>query len=98
MHAGGFCHISKSAIAVITVEAVPETRIGFVRRRATWHRILNLRSIHEEQINATVVVVVEHGHAAAHGLGQILLAGAAGFLFESNPGFGGHVGEHRKRR
>ncbi len=84
LHSGGFGDVSKSAIAVVAIEPVPVARIGFVRQRPARHGILNLRSVHEEQIEAAVVVVIEHGHAAAHGFRQIFLAGAAGFLFESN--------------
>src|SRR6266852_8786562 len=98
LHSRVFRDVSKSAISVIAIEAVPVTRIGFVGQRPARHGVLNLRSIHEEQIEVAIVVVIEHGHAAAHGFREIFLAGAAGFLFESNAGFGGHVNEHRQRR
>src|SRR6266567_4571646 len=40
--------IGESPVAIIVIQPVPETRIGFVWRNAAWHRIQYLCSIREE--------------------------------------------------
>src|SRR5438876_4811050 len=40
--------VGKGAIAIVVIQPVPETRIGFVWRNAAWHRIQDLCSIREE--------------------------------------------------
>jgi len=87
-------HVSERPIAIVPVKAVPEARVGFVRRRAMRHGIENLRSIYKKQVEPAIVVVVEHGDSANHRFGQVLLAGAAGFLFEPYAGLGRHVFEN----
>ena len=49
--------------------------------------------IHEKQVGRAIVIVVEEGHASAHGFGQELVAISAVVVDEDDPGFSGDVGE-----
>src|SRR4029079_11103862 len=57
------------------------------------HRILQGRSISEKQIQATVVVVVNHGNAPAYRLQQILHRRKRRRPSKINPGRKGNVAE-----
>ena len=66
-------HVGKRAIGVLVIEAVPEARARLVRQFVRRHRVIDLRAVGEEHVQAIVVVVVQQGHAAAHGLHQVLV-------------------------
>jgi len=49
------------------IKAVPKPGIGLVRELAIRYRIVDPRSVSEEDIQPPVVVIVEEGYASSHG-------------------------------
>ena len=92
---GGFRHVAERSIAIVVVEAIPISRVGFIRQLTCRHRVLECSAIDEEQIEPTVSVVIEHSDAPAHGLQQIFLGRQAGFVFEFDAGTRGDIGKRR---
>ncbi len=68
-------NVGERAVVVVSEEPVPKIRRGFVGSFSTRLRVLQRRSIHEENIRPTVVIVIKNGHTATHGLDQILPRG-----------------------
>src|SRR5260370_15582520 len=52
--------VSERAVVIVPVETIPESRIRFVRNRSLRHRIADQGTIHEKQVEESVVVVIEH--------------------------------------
>src|SRR6185295_4888812 len=92
---GGLGDVSEATVAIVVIEAVPKTWVRFVRQSGAWHRVFDACAIHEEQIEPSVVIVVQHGDPRAHGFWKVFLTGAAGLVFEANAGLGGYVFEQR---
>ena len=90
---GFLCLVHEGAVALLPVQAVPESRLRFVGSLSRRLRIVNPRPVREEQIQAAVVVDVEHGHAAAHGLEQVLVRGGGMLVLKVDRGGPGDVGE-----
>ena len=78
---------------VLAVQAVPELAVGLVGQLAGRHRVVDLRAVREEDVQPAVVVVVEQGHAAAHGLHQVLVRRGGVLVREVDAGRLGDVGE-----
>ncbi len=68
-HVGSFRHVCKSAIAVVTKEAIRVLRTFF-------HQAGHPRAVHDEDIQHTIVVVIEDGDSSAHRLRQVLTRSA----------------------
>jgi hypothetical protein len=67
------------------VEPVPEPALGLVGHPSRGHRILEHRTVGEEDVEPAVVVVVEERHSSAHGLEQVLVRGGGVRLLEVDP-------------
>ena len=78
--------ILEGAVAAVAQQAVVESGIGLLHFR-------QLGAVGEEKIHAAVVVEVEGGHSAAHGLREILPAGEVIVRPISEVGFGSDIGE-----
>ena len=87
--AGLFRHIGKRAIGVLMIEPVPELAVGLVGQFAVRHRIVDLSAVGEEDVQPSVVVVIEQRDAAAHGLHQVLIRGGGVFVLEVDSGWSG---------
>ena len=72
LQAGFFGHVFESAIGFLVVKAIPVTRAGLLRDSALGSRVLEGRAIHQENVEAAVVVVVEKRDAATHGFEQVV--------------------------
>src|SRR4029077_11096617 len=94
----GFSHVGERAIAIVVIKTVPEPGVGLIGCSGTGHRGLDPCAVDEKHIEPSVVVIVEHGHATAHGFRKIFLTGSAGLVLESNSGFWGYVFEKGQRR
>ena len=91
--AGLFRDIGERAVGVLVIEPVPELAVGLVGQFAIRHGIVDLGAVGEEDVQPSVVVVVEQSDAASHGLDQILVRGGGVFVLEVDPGGLGDVGE-----
>jgi len=67
-----------------------------VGESAARHWIAEPRSVHEEQIEAAVVVVIEHGHTCSHRFGEIFSAVRLASCLKRIPDFAVTVGKHRQ--
>ena len=86
-------HVDEGAVTLLPVQAVPEPRVRLVGPLPRRLRVVDPRAVREEQIEPAVVVDVEHGHAAAHGLEQVLAGGGGVLVLEVERGGPGDVGE-----
>src|ERR1043165_5979796 len=95
-------HVLEGAVRLLMIETIPEARLGFVGPRAFRHRVLKSRAGGEEEVEPTVVVVVEECDPSAHRLRQVLLRGGRGRVAEVDAGLRGDVceadGRERLRR
>ena len=91
--AGFFPHIRECAVGVLIIKAVPKPAIGLVRELAIGHRIVDLPSVGEEDIQPPVVVIVEEGYASSHGFQQVLVGSCGVFVLEIDPRGPGDSGE-----
>ena len=66
-------HISETAVRILTVQAVPVSRSAAGKFRRQFDRIIEAAAVDKENVEQSVVVVVEQGHPAAHRLDQVLL-------------------------
>ena len=89
--------VDERAIRVLVIEAIPEVRVGLVGQFARRHRVVDLRAVGEEHVQAAVVVVVQQRHAAAHGLHQILVRRRGVAMCEVDAGRLRDVGESHLR-
>jgi hypothetical protein len=64
------------------IEPIPEFLVGFVRHFTVRHRIINQCTVGEKNVEASVVIVVEEGDAAAHGLEEIFVRSRGILLLE----------------
>ena len=67
------------------IEPVPVLGTIFLRKLSQRHRIINARSVGEENVEATVVVVIQQGDARTHCLGKIFSRCRGGLMLEMNP-------------
>jgi len=91
--AGFFRHIRECALGVLMTKTVPKPGIGLVRELAMRHRIVDPRSVGEEDIQPPVVVIVEEGYASSHGFQQVLVGSCGVFVLEIDPRGPGDIGE-----
>ena len=70
-HAGFLSHIDEGAGAGLPIQAVPECRVRFVRQFSLDHLVVELRAVRKEDVQPAVVVIVQEGHPAAHGLQEV---------------------------
>ena len=91
--AGFFRHIRECAVGVLMIKAVPKPAIGLFRELAIRHRIVDPRSVSEEDIQPPVVVIVEEGYASSHGFQQVLVGSCGVFAFEIDPRGPSDMGE-----
>src|ERR1022692_273939 len=82
--AGTRSDILKRAVAAIAEQAIVETRIRLLH-------FGKLGAVGEEKVHAAVVVEIEGGHSAAHGLREILPAGEVIVRAVSEVGFGSDI-------
>jgi hypothetical protein len=59
LKASFFGHVFEGAILLLTKEAVPMLGPGFLWDRPFRHRVAQRRSIHDKDIQPTVIVVVK---------------------------------------
>jgi hypothetical protein len=72
---GGFGDIGEASVVILPVEAVPVfwfTAGKFFRRV---HAVGQLTAVDKEKVSQPIVVVVEDGDSAAHGLDEVFLRG-----------------------
>ena len=91
--AGFFGHVFKGAVGFLVVKAIPIFLAVFLRNRAFGRWIVDARAIGEEDVEATVVVVVEESNPRTHGLQQILFGGWGSLLLEMDAELLSHVDE-----
>src|SRR5271170_2987589 len=72
---GGLGDVGEAAILVLAIEAVPVTRIGPVEILGRFRRVGYATTVDQEDVEQTIVVVIEEGYAAGHGLDEIFLRG-----------------------
>src|SRR5690348_10543331 len=80
------------------VEPVPVVGAGFLWDGAFRSRILERGAVNDENVEATVVIVVKEGNARAHGFGQIVLGRMGREVIEADSGLGGDVHESTGKR
>ena len=69
----GFGHVRKAAILVLAVEPIPVARAGAIKFFRQLHRTRHTPAIYQENVEQTVVVVIEQGDAAGHGFNEVFL-------------------------
>ena len=72
---GGCGDIGEAAIFVLAIEAVPVARVGAVKILRCFHRAGYAAAVDQKDVEQAIVVVVEEGYAAGHGLYEVLLRG-----------------------
>src|SRR5262249_23942931 len=68
-------NIAESAIRILVVQTIPEFRIRFVRHLAVGHGIVNASAVDKEEVQPSIVVIVQQSDPAPHGLDQVLVSG-----------------------
>src|SRR6266849_4581767 len=71
--AGRFGHISEAAILILAIKAIPVTRVSTIKFFWKLHRAGHTPAIYQENVEQTVVVVIEQGDAAGHGFNEVFL-------------------------
>src|SRR5580700_1909091 len=66
-------YIGEAAALILTVEPVPVAWIAAVKILGRLHRARHVPTVHEEDVEQAVIVVIQKGHAAWHGFYQIFL-------------------------
>ena len=77
--------VDERAVGRLVIQPVPERGIGLVRLSFRWHRVVDLRAVGEEDVEASVVVVVQQRYATAHRLDQVLVRRGGIPVREGNP-------------
>ena len=93
-----FGHILKSSVFPLMVEAIPILRPGFLRDGARRSGIAERSPVDDEDVQATIVVVIKKRHSRAHGFNQIFFGSvrSQGTKIQSKSGSGfGKPGHHR---
>src|SRR5277367_3214710 len=75
-------HIFKCAVGFLVIEPVPILGPGLLRNCSLGRRIAERSTVHQEQVEASIVVVVEECYPRAHCLNQILLRSMRSLMFE----------------
>ena len=90
-HAGG--ELARAANAGLSRNvgklAVAEVAVQCIARRLATSR--HVRAVGEKQVQPAVVIIVEHGHAAAERLHHQLVLGSAVFVAVRDAGLLGHI-------
>src|SRR5260221_257785 len=79
---GLFRHIRECAVGVLVIEPVPEPAIRLIRQFAIRHGIVDLRAVREEDIEPSIVVIVQEGYSSSHGFQQVLVGSYRAFVLE----------------
>ena len=66
---------------------------GFLRDRTLGSRVEEGSAVHQEEVQTTVVVIVEEGSPRAHGLRQVVFGGVGRDVIEANAECGSDIGE-----
>ena len=66
------------------IQTVPELAVRLVGKFAVRHWIFDLRPIGKEDIQPTIVVIIEHSNSAPHRLYQVLVRSGRVFVLEIN--------------
>jgi hypothetical protein len=90
-------HVLERAVGALAVERVP-VLLPFLWRGTGRHRIAQPRAVDEEDVEPPVVVAVEDGDAAAHGLEQVLLRRDGRAMRERDACLMGGVQKRYRRR
>src|SRR5450432_2406512 len=91
----GLCgHIFEIAIGLLVKQAVPGSRSALLGYIAAGLRVGNWRAVDEEDIEATVVIVIEQRNARSHGLNQVLSGSVRSHVLEANAARRGDVCKH----
>src|SRR5882762_3417993 len=77
-----FRDVGKRAVGVLVIEPVRELPVGLVGELAVRHGIVDLCAIDKEDVEPSIVVVIQQCYAASHGLDQVLVRGRGVFVFE----------------
>src|ERR1700677_2714509 len=67
-----FSDIGEGAIRILTVQAIPIGRIATIEVDGGGHDVADVSAVHEENIQQTVVVVIEKGYSSRHGFNEVL--------------------------
>src|SRR5207244_7263238 len=88
-----FRHVFEGAISLLVIKTVPVVWSGLLRGGAFGRGILEGCAVDHKNVQATVVIVIEKGDAAAHGLHQIMHGGVRREVIEVDSESGGTVSE-----
>jgi hypothetical protein len=92
-----FCNVCELALAIVSIETVPEGGSAFVRLVSCFHGIAKGRAIDEEEVQIPVAIVVEYSNPTGHGFDEVLLRSKTGLVFEGDTGTDGLVSENGQR-
>src|SRR4029077_14389076 len=84
-HAGEsrfFGHIGEGAIGILVIQTIPELAIGLIGGLTFGHGVIDLCAIDKENVQPSIVVVIQERDASAHGLDQVLVRSGRVFVFE----------------
>src|ERR1700722_9315287 len=70
--ASPFGDVGVSAIRILTVQAIPIGWISAIEIYGGGHLVANAAAVHEENVQQTVVVVIEERYPSRHGFNQML--------------------------
>src|ERR1700723_1798365 len=70
--ASPFGDVGVSAIRILTVQAIPIGWISAIEIYGGGHLFANAAAVHEENVQQTVVVVIEECYPSRHGFNQML--------------------------
>ena len=89
----GGSHVGEGPVPAIAIQSIRETGRGLLGLGARGHGVEQPGAVREEDVQPPVVVVVEHGHAPAHGFDEVLLRRGGGLVLEVDSAGHGDVGE-----
>ena len=68
-------HVFEAPLADVAVQPIPESRLGFIDARVIVRHFPKRRSVHQENVQQAIGIVVEKRTASGHCLDEIALLG-----------------------
>src|ERR1700730_12073946 len=75
-------YVFKRAVGLLMEKSIPVLRTGFPRDAAFWSGISERSAVHQENVETSIIVVIEQRHACSHGFRQIVLGSVGGEVLE----------------
>src|SRR5437764_7967228 len=90
-------NVFERAVLLLVIETVPILLCPLLRNCSLGSRIAKRSCVYEENVEKSIVVIIEQRHTGSHRFDQVLLRGMRSYVFEMNSQFGTDLYESRRR-